>query len=213
MFNIKKMLVLSPHTDDGELGAGAFINKVLRLGADVKYVAFSDCQESLPEGMESDTLRKECYAAMKSFGINDNNINILNYKVRYFPSNRQDILEELIKIKKEYNPDTVLVPSSYDIHQDHKVIYEEAFRAFKNVTLLGYELPWNCITFSRDLVVEVSEDDVKAKNKAIKQYSSQNSREYTNETYITSLSRTRGALINTSYAEVFEVIRSVWRDK
>ena len=36
-----RVLVLAPHTDDGELGAGATIAKLIEHGADVRYVAFS----------------------------------------------------------------------------------------------------------------------------------------------------------------------------
>ena len=35
------VLVLAPHTDDGELGAGGFIAKLIEKGAKVTYVAFS----------------------------------------------------------------------------------------------------------------------------------------------------------------------------
>ena len=41
MTNFKNVLVLAPHTDDGELGAGGFISKLVEQGAEVTYVAFS----------------------------------------------------------------------------------------------------------------------------------------------------------------------------
>jgi LmbE family N-acetylglucosaminyl deacetylase len=44
---IRRMLVLAPHTDDGELGCGATISKLLRKNVEIYYVAFSSCEESL----------------------------------------------------------------------------------------------------------------------------------------------------------------------
>lgn len=43
----KKVLVLAPHTDDGELGAGGFISKLIEEGSEVFYVAFSTAAESI----------------------------------------------------------------------------------------------------------------------------------------------------------------------
>lgn len=37
---IKRVLVLAPHTDDGELGMGGTIHKLLQEGKQVAYVAF-----------------------------------------------------------------------------------------------------------------------------------------------------------------------------
>ena len=38
--NIENVLVLAPHTDDGELGLGGTISKLIRQGKNVTYVAF-----------------------------------------------------------------------------------------------------------------------------------------------------------------------------
>ena len=54
--NFKNVLVLAPHTDDGELGAGGFLDKLIKSGANVTYVAFSTAAESLPEGLPKNTL-------------------------------------------------------------------------------------------------------------------------------------------------------------
>lgn len=36
----KNVLVLAPHTDDGELGAGGTINRLIEEGSKVTYAAF-----------------------------------------------------------------------------------------------------------------------------------------------------------------------------
>jgi len=42
-----KVLVLSPHTDDGELGAGGTIVKLVENGSEVTYFALSAPREIL----------------------------------------------------------------------------------------------------------------------------------------------------------------------
>ena len=51
----KKALVLAPHTDDGELGCGGTMARLVEGGCDVRYVAFSIATRSLPPGFEPDT--------------------------------------------------------------------------------------------------------------------------------------------------------------
>ena len=54
IFKFKNVLVLAPHTDDGELGCGGFIAKLIELGSKVTYAAFSTAEESVPEGFPKD---------------------------------------------------------------------------------------------------------------------------------------------------------------
>ena len=65
----ERVLVLAPHTDDGEFGCGGTIARLLDGGADVRYVAFSIATKSLPEGFPPDTLAKEVRAATAAIGI------------------------------------------------------------------------------------------------------------------------------------------------
>ncbi|MGB9596344.1 MAG: PIG-L deacetylase family protein, partial [Candidatus Poribacteria bacterium] len=59
MFNNEKVLILAPHTDDGELGCGGTIAKFVEEKAQIYYAAFSVCEDSVPVGMPKDTLEKE----------------------------------------------------------------------------------------------------------------------------------------------------------
>lgn len=210
-FHFNRILVMAPHTDDGEIGAGGLLNSFASSATSIHYLAFSSCFESLPEDFPKDTLIKECIAATNRIGIPQENVSIADYPVRRFSEWRQDILEKMIAIKKEYNPDCILLPCSNDVHQDHNTIHKEGIRAFKDRTILGYELPWNCFSFSPSLFFQLSDDAIRAKQEAIQYYESQAFRDYGDGRSLVKLSELRGSQIGVSYAEAFEVIRWIWK--
>ena len=111
--------------------------------------------------------------------------------------------------RKKLNPDLVLMPSLNDIHQDHATIAQEGLRAFKNTTILGYELIWNNLTFNTTSFITLDEKHIQQKCEALKQYKSQAKRNYMNEDFIFSLAKIRGVQIGVKYAECFEVVRMV----
>ena len=206
----KNVYVLAPHTDDGELGAGGTIAKLVELGANIYYFAFSTAAESVPEGMPRDILKTEVINATTKLGIPKKNVVIYNYQVRKLNYSRQDILEDLMKHKKKLKPDLVLMPSLNDIHQDHSTIAQEGLRAFKGSTILGYELIWNNLTFNTTSFVNLEEKHIQKKCDSLKEYTSQASRDYMSEDFIFSLAKTRGVQIGVKYAESFEVVRMVF---
>jgi LmbE family N-acetylglucosaminyl deacetylase len=207
MIDDKKVLVLGPHTDDGEFGCGGTIAKFVEEGREVYYATFSCAEESVPEGLPKDILLKEVQASSKVLGIKDENLLIYRYPVRKFEHYRQDILEDLVKLKNDLQPDLVLMPSAHDLHQDHYTIAIEGLRAFKFTSILGYEMPWNNINFSTTSFVYLEERHVNKKLESVRCYRSQTGRKYANEEFIKGLARTRGVQIGVEYAETFEVIR------
>jgi len=203
-----RILVLSPHTDDGEIGAGGTIARFVEEGKEIYYVAFSSCEASVPKGFPEDVLKIECKKATSILGIKPENVILLEYEVRTFPLHRQEILDDMLALNRQIKPELVLVPSSNDIHQDHQVIYAEALRAFKkNASIWGYEHPWNNLTFTTDIFVKLEKRHIKKKIDAMKQYESQNFRPYFDEKYIKALAYIRGTQVDYPFAETFELIR------
>ena len=205
----KRVLVLAPHTDDGEFGAGGTIARLVEGGAEVRYVAFSIATRSLPEGFAPDTLAREVREATAELGIAESLLDVHDFDVRTFPANRQEILELLIGLWEDWRPDAVFQPSLHDIHQDHQTIAAEGLRAFKRTTILGYEIPWNQFSFSKQAYVVLEERQLDAKVRALGCYRSQQHRNYANEEYIRNLARTHGIEIGRPFAECFEVVRWV----
>jgi LmbE family N-acetylglucosaminyl deacetylase len=206
-----KILVLAPHTDDGELGCGGTIAKFVDDGKEVYYAAFSVAEKSVPEGFPKNTLEIELKKATKILGILRKNLYIYRYEVRTFSYHRQEILEDIISLRNELNPDLILMPCLNDLHQDHKVIAEEGLRAFKKSSILGYEQPWNNVTFNTLSFVQLEKCHIDKKVIALKCYETQKYRTYLNETFLISLAITRGTQIGVEYAETFEVVRWVLR--
>ena len=209
MFDPKRILVLAPHTDDGELGCGGSMAKFIAEGKEVWYAAFSLCSKSLPAGFPADTLAKECKNATAVLGITNDHLALLDFEVRIFPKHRQEILEEMVALNKKINPDLVFIPSVADIHQDHGVIHVEALRAFKNCSLLGYELPWNHPPFTSPFFINLTTKEVTKKSEALREYHSQSHRNYMQEDFIRSLAKVRGVQSNSEFAEAFEVYKII----
>jgi LmbE family N-acetylglucosaminyl deacetylase len=204
-----QILVLAPHADDGEFGCGCSIVKLIEENKEIYYVAFSTAEESVPTEYPKNILELEVKEATKIPGIDPSNLIIYKFQVRKLNYVRQEILEELIKIRNEINPDLVFIPSPNDLHQDRYTLAMEGMRAFKQVSLLGYEIPWNNITFYTQAFIKLEERHIIKKIEALKEYKSQQDRFYANEEFIRSLAVTRGTQISVKYAEAFEVIRWV----
>ena len=210
IFNkIKNALVLAPHTDDGELGAGGTISKLNEMGVKITYVAFSTAKQSVPKKFKSNILKDEVKKATIALGIKPSNLILYDYEVRKLGYSRQNILEDLIKLKNKNSFDLVFIPSTNDIHQDHSTIAQEGIRAFKNITILGYELIWNNMNFNTACFIKLNKKHINNKIKALSKYKSQSHRPYMQKKFIESHAITRGVQIGYNYAESFEVIRMV----
>lgn len=209
MWKCQSVLALAPHTDDIEFGAGGLLCRLLESGAQVRSIAFCNAWQSLPPELPPDTLLKEVQEAHARLGIPLHHLELFDFPVRDFYSHRQQILELMVRKKKEWEPDIVLVPASTDVHQDHQVICQEARRAFKTTTLLGYELPWNNYQFHSSALVPLEERHVQRKIHALESFQSQAHRPYADPEFIRGWMRGRGVTAGVDFAEAFEVIRWV----
>ena len=203
----KTILILAPHTDDGEFGCGASINKWIEEGKEVYYATFSACKQSILPQFPEDILITEVKEATSTLGIKPENLILFDYEVRTFNYHRQEILDDLIKLREKINPDLILMPSLNDIHQDHKTIAEEGLRAFKFKSILCYEMPWNNLNFNTASFSILEKKHVDCKLLALKKYQSQAHRPYSKPEFIRGLAISRGVQISSEFAEVFEVLR------
>jgi N-acetylglucosamine malate deacetylase 1 len=211
MFSRKKILFVGSHTDDVELGAGATLSRAIRDGAEVFVIVFSIARASVPSGKPETTLKDEFIASMQSYGLTADCYKIYDYPVRLFPEHRQRILENLLSVRSSFDPDIIFTHCRQDVHQDHKVVSEECVRAFKNRSILGYELIWNNFEFEPGIFIEVSTADIDSKLKALNSYKSQVelARPYFKRELSESAALFRGIQCGRKKTEAFEVIRMI----
>jgi LmbE family N-acetylglucosaminyl deacetylase len=207
--SINTVLILAPHPDDAEFGLGGTITKLIEDKKTIYIALFSTCEISTPEGFEKGVIMEEFFQSCNFLGIPKENILCYNFEVRHFPKFRQEILEELVLLKKSIAPDLIFIPSSSDMHQDHSTIYMEAQRCFKHSNLLGYEMPWNNFEFKSLMYVVLQKSHLEKKIEALRIYKSQAHRPYNEEDFVLSLSKIRGIQVNAENAESFEIIRYI----
>ena len=198
------VLAIAPHIDDVELGAGGTIHKLMENQNTVYYVGLSQ-----PPDIDRTEFMEEFRASRSRLGIPEENLILRNYDPRNLFDSRTDILQLFFDLNSRLKPDLVLIPNSKDIHQSHEVVHAEARRAFKYLTILGYELPWNSMEFSMDVFITLSENNVKAKVEAINCYRTQKHRMFFSNDIVGDLAHVRGKQIGHNYAECFELIRMI----
>lgn len=212
----KTLLTVSAHADDAHVALGGTIRRFLDEEMyDIHYVGFSIAEESVPKGFPKNVVMKECRDGLASLGVDKNNIRIFKFPVRRMQDHRQEILEELVKIKNELQPAIVFIPSTEDIHQDHIVVCHESIRAFRRTSsLYGYDFPWNVLLGEKlNLFIELKKSHLDAKIDSLSFYESQIAKKNNclKREYIKSLAIERGNRIGVRYAEAFEVIRDIKR--
>src|SRR5688500_5244408 len=112
LWKVSRVLALAPHADDIEFGAGGLISRLINDGAEIHTAVFSIARESVPAEFPQDILRYEVQEASAILGIPTSNVRIMDYPVRRFPQYRQEILEELVKLRRELMPQLILVHAS-----------------------------------------------------------------------------------------------------
>lgn len=199
----KKILAIAPHLDDIELGVGGTIHKLGKEN-EIHYLGLS-----MPPLVAQETFMAEFWESAKHLGLEKSKMILKDYDPRDLFKDRMEILQLFYDTNKLLQPDIVFVPNSKDIHQSHQVVFQEAQRAFKYATILGYELPWNSMSFDMDVFVEISEENIKAKQASINSFTSQKSRMFFSNDIITDLAKLRGKQIGKNYAECFELTRMI----
>lgn len=204
----KRILFLGCHLDDVEFGCGAFVAQcAMQTDISIRVHVLSDHNENAANEVQLTRNISEARKAMKILGCCEDNYLIANLPGQRFDSNQQVIREFMLKIRKDYSPDTVFFPAFGDIHQDHHTLSEEAFRIFREFHCFGYEVIRSTKDFNPNVYIEISEQSLALKTKAVMGYLSQKSESasyYFNEELIRSIAVFRGGQCGVKLAEAFE---------
>ncbi len=200
----RRVLFIGAHPDDIELGCGALISHILPQ-TEVLCVTLSDNQKN----PLLTSLVSEHYCSMSVLGVPKQNVIMGQFETRRFPELRQEILEYMIQLNKTFQPEIVFVHTKADIHQDHGTITEEALRAFRGTSVLGYDVLRSSYGFFPNFLVEVAEEDVECKIRALAEYKTYASKYYFDPNITRSTMIRHGALAERPYAEGFDILRIV----
>lgn len=200
----KKILFLGAHPDDIELGCGALLSNISKR-VDILAVTLSDNQKNPAH----ENVVDEHYRSMEILGVDPEQVVLGPFETRNFPRDRQAILEFLYDLNREFRPDIVFTHTQSDIHQDHDVVRIEALRAFRGVSVLGYDVLRSSYGFFPQFLVEVAETDVQKKINALAEYKTYSEKYYFDPEIIRSTSIRHGALAERPFAEGFDILRIV----
>ena len=200
----RRVLFLGAHPDDIELGCGALLHNI-KDKTEVLCVTLSDNQQN----PDLKNVKNEHYESMAVLGVSKEKIILGSFTTRVFPNARQEILEYFLQLRKDFRPDLIFTHSKQDVHQDHNSMTEEALRAFRGITTLGFDVVRSSNGFFPHFLIEVNEEDVKMKIEALSRYETYRDRYYFNSELTRSIMVRHGALAERPFAEGFDILRIV----
>jgi LmbE family N-acetylglucosaminyl deacetylase len=203
----QKVLFMGAHPDDIEIGCGALLSHITHQCSecDIRCVTLSDNQKN----PKLKNLVQEHYRSMEVLGVPKEKVILGTFETRNFPRDRQEILEYLYGLNHTFEPDIVFAHSPADIHQDHGVVTTESLRAFRGKTVLGFDVLRSSYGFFPHFLMEVDEQDVECKVRALAQYETYRDVYYFNSDITRSTLVRHGALAEMPYAEGFDILRIV----
>ena len=204
LFYGKRVCFMGAHPDDIEIGAGALIANIAP-NTELMCVTLSDNQKN----PDLKHLVEEHHNSMRVLGVPERSVVLGTFETRRFPHQRQEILEYMIKLNHSFRPDIVFVHTKADIHQDHATVTEEALRAFRGKTVLGFDVIRSSYGFFPHFLAEVTEMDVEKKVAALREYKTYESRYYFGADLTRATLIRNGAIAERPYAEGFDILRII----
>jgi LmbE family N-acetylglucosaminyl deacetylase len=197
-----KILCLGSHCDDIEIGCGGTLLKLIqsrRGNVMVHWVVFSSTPERENEAIRS------AQAFLK--GIKQKTVVIRHFEDSFFPYDGSEIKKYMQELSRDFSPDLIFTHCRNDLHQDHRLISELTWNAFRDHWILEYEVPkYDGDLGSPNLFVPLKQRICYNKiDYVVRYFKSQRKREwFTKETFL-SLHRLRGIECNSisGYAEAF----------
>jgi len=200
----KKVCFIGAHPDDIELGCGALLAHITNQ-TEVLCVTLSDNQKNPDLINVVDEHRR----SMRILGVPDDHVVVKEFETRRFPYFRQEILEYMVGLSRSFRPEIVFVHTKADIHQDHATVTEEALRAFRGITVLGFDVIRSSYGFFPNFLVQVNEEDVEKKLLALAEYKTYAGRYYFDPAITRATLVRNGALCERPYAEGFDILRII----
>jgi len=208
MIDMENILLIEAHPDDFLIGASGTISRLRRENpnCNIWSIYFSPCNEDSNNIGNLKEHKKSC----DILGVD--HIICNNFPRNLLENRKNEIRDILYSVKEKYNPDMVITHSKNDWHNDHVAVAEASLNAFRNSALcLCYESPSVSPSFTPNMYISLTQEDVDSKLKALNCWESQKRC----RPYFFSIDRfkakliSRGTEVRESYSEAFEVIGKI----
>ena len=133
--DVRTVLCIGAHADDIEVGCGGTLLRLLaeRQGIDVHWVVLST------PGARADEARAGADLFLGDAGARS--VVVKGYRDSFFPYQGQEIKEQFHELAGEISPDLIFTHHREDRHQDHRLVNEFTWCAFRDHLILEYEIP------------------------------------------------------------------------
>ena len=197
------ILCLGAHCDDIDIGCGGTLLKLLARGdpCQVTWVVFSSNAERA----------RELRASARRFlrGASQSRVIAHEFRDTYFPAEYAGIKDTFQSLKDLPAPDLVFTHHRADLHQDHRIVAELTWNAFRRHLILEYEIPkYEGGLATPNAYVQLTRAQAEAKASSLLAcYATQRAKPWFTAATFTGLMRLRGieAGPGTGWAEAFHV--------
>jgi LmbE family N-acetylglucosaminyl deacetylase len=205
-----RLLCLGAHCDDIEIGCGGTVLRLIETFPDVTchWVVFASNSERREEALR-------CAAAFLD-GVPESRrtIAVETFRESYFPwvgADLKDYFQEHLAVQT--SPDLIFTHFRDDRHQDHRIVSDLTWNAFRDHLILEYEIPkYDGDLATPNLYVAVGEATVRRKiGLLLEHFASQRSWRWFDADTFQGLMRLRGVESNAPerFAEAFYCRKAV----
>ena len=132
---LKTILCLGAHADDIEIGCGGTLLKLLAENESlhVHWVVLG------AGGRRADEATASAGAFLDRAG--SSRVVVKGFRDSFFPYVGGEVKEYFCELQKEVAPDLIFTHRREDMHQDHRLVAELTWQAFRDHLILEYEIP------------------------------------------------------------------------
>jgi len=205
-----RVLCLGAHCDDIEIGCGGAVLRLVETfpGVACDWIVFSSNGERRQEASRS------AAAFLEGIPESDRMIAVESFRESYFPwvgAEIKDYFQERLAARP--GPDLIFTHCRDDRHQDHRIISDLTWNAFRDHMILEYEIPkYDGDLTTPNLYVALGETTVERKvGLLLEHFPSQRSRRWFDADTFKGLMRLRGVESNAPerFAEAFHCRKAV----
>ena len=133
--DLRSVLCLGAHADDIEIGCGGTLLRLIERNPDLKvhWVVLS-----APANRKSEAERS---AQVILAGAHEVDIRVADFEETFFPYAGTQIKGYVAALATQLTPDLIFTHWCQDLHQDHRMVGELTWNAFRDHLILEYEIP------------------------------------------------------------------------